>query len=69
VHGWPVFFAISEFAIVCRDAIMIIALAINITVAIRVAPVKPGLIVLGFSIADLLTVVQPRSRRPLDMPF
>ena len=36
---------------------MIIAPAINITVAIRVAPVKPGLILFGLSIADLLIMV------------
>jgi hypothetical protein len=65
VHGCPVFFAISGFAMVCRDAIIIIALAIKITVAIRVAPVKPRRIVLRFSIADLLTVapcLMPESR-------
>jgi hypothetical protein len=62
VHGWPVFFAISEFAIICRDAIKIIALAINITVAIRVTPVKPGLIIFWFSIADPLTVAPIDSR-------
>jgi hypothetical protein len=45
VHDWPVFFAMFEFAIVCRDATVIIAPAINTTVAIPVAPDKIALIV------------------------
>ena len=49
LRAWrAAFFAISRLLIVCRDAIMSIAVAINITVAIRVAPAKPGI-----SLSDL----------------
>jgi hypothetical protein len=56
MHGWPVFFAISGFAIVCRDATVIIAPATSIAAASPVAPVKRGPIVAGFRIAYLLTM-------------
>lgn len=46
----------SEFAIVCPDATMIIAPAINITVAVSAAPAKIALIVFGFRMVDLLTI-------------
>jgi hypothetical protein len=56
VHGWPVLFAMSEFAIVCRDATVVIAPAINITIAVLVTPAKFALIAFGFCIADHLTI-------------
>jgi hypothetical protein len=46
----------SEFAIVCRDATVVIAPAINITVAVLVTPAKFALITFGFCIADHLTI-------------
>jgi hypothetical protein len=60
-HGWPVFFAISELAIVCREATIIIATAINITVAVPTAADTIALIVFGFCIVDLLSIVRGRT--------
>lgn len=61
-HGWPVFFAISGLAIVCREATTIIAIAINITVAVPTAADTIALIAFGFCIVDLLSIVRGRTR-------
>ena len=56
VHGWPVFFAMSEFAFACCDATMITNTAIN--VAIPAARVEIELIVFAFRINNLPRAVQ-----------
>jgi hypothetical protein len=53
VQGWPVFFAMSEFAIACCDATVIVTIAINITIAIPATGVEIELILFGFRINDL----------------
>jgi hypothetical protein len=55
-HGWLVFCAIAGLAIVCPEPSMIIAAAINSTVAVSAAPVTTARIVLGFCMVDLLII-------------